>query len=110
VLCTRYDSSDIDLSYFWSDATFVLVTLLLISRSPFFLIGTRSNAQVRYHFMGSKLYYADLEKRRVGFRVTVQGTFKFMQNLRAFPFDRQGLKLVMQLGLEINSRVGLFEV
>jgi len=55
--------------------------------------------------MNSKLYYADLEKRRVGFRVTVQGTFKCIQNLRAFPFDRQGLKLVMQLGLEINSRV-----
>ena len=59
---------------------------------------------IRYHFLGKKLYFADPAKRRVGYRVTVQGTFKCAQNLRAFPFDKQGLRLVMQLGFELNQK------
>ena len=63
---------------------------------------------IRYTYLGQRLLFADLERRRVGYLVTVQGTFKFVQNLRAFPFDKQGLRLVVQLGVELNAKEQLY--
>jgi len=45
---------------------------------------------------------------RVGFRWRIGGTFKCSQDLRDFPFDKQGLRVVVQLGFEATSGRQIF--
>ena len=59
---------------------------------------------------GMRLIFADTERRRIGVRTTVQGTFKVSSaaNAASFPFDSVPLELVMQLGFEKNSKQQLY--
>ena len=42
-----------------------------------------------------------------GYRTTMQGTFKCVQNLRNFPFDVQAMTIECQLGRELNTGTDL---
>ena len=54
-----------------------------------------------------RVYERRLKTGTVGFRLTMQGTFKCVQNLVCFPFDVQAMTIEIQLGRELHSGVDL---
>mmetsp|Transcript_48877 Transcript_48877/g.96708 ORF Transcript_48877/g.96708 Transcript_48877/m.96708 type:complete len:435 (-) Transcript_48877:186-1490(-) len=54
-------------------------------------------------YCGSRSGSSAVAVGRVGFRVKIGGTFKCSQDLRDFPFDKQALQVVIQMGPEARS-------